>query len=94
MGTGPEPFRASGPAELRNGRMLNPTIFGRLPLHSADSTNVAQNNGLAGRFGIYTPPTASQRAAVIADRIEHAPTAAVWVASEQESFFAWGGGIE
>ena len=64
--------------KLHGLRMLNPTIFRRLPLHSADSTNVAQNAGLCGRFGMYVPPTAAQRAAVIAERIEHSPTAAVW----------------
>jgi hypothetical protein len=64
--------------KLHGLRMLSPTIFRLLPLHSADSTNAAQNSGLAGRFGMYTPPTSSQRAAVIAERIEHAPCAAVW----------------
>lgn len=64
--------------KLHGLRMLSPAILRRLPLHSADSTNVAQNNGLTGRFGTYAPPTAWQRAAVIAERIESAPCAAVW----------------
>jgi hypothetical protein len=59
-------------------RMLDPEIFTRLPLASADSTNAAVNSGSLSRFGIYTPPTSSQRAAVIADRIESNNSAAVW----------------
>jgi hypothetical protein len=56
--------------KLHGLRMLDPEIFGRLPLSSADSTNAAVNSGSLSRFGMYKPPTASQRAAVIADRIE------------------------
>ncbi len=59
-------------------RMLNPEIFQRLPLSSADSTNAAVNGGSVNRFGMYTPPTAGQRASVIADRIEAHTSAAVW----------------
>jgi len=51
-------------------RMLNPEVFRKLPLSSADSTNAAINSGSISRFGIYPPATSSQRAAVIADRIE------------------------
>lgn len=51
-------------------RMLNPKVFTRLPLSSADSTNAAVNCGAVTRFGMYVPATSSQRAAVIADRIE------------------------
>lgn len=60
-------------------RMLDPNIFGRLPLASADSTNAAVNCGSVTRFGMYTPATSSQRAAVIADRIEIHNSAPVWV---------------
>lgn len=60
-------------------RMLNPAVFSRLPLVSADSTNAAVNCGSLARFGMYKPPTASQRAAVIAERIESHNSAAVWV---------------
>ena len=60
-------------------RMLNPAIFTRLPLASADSTNAAVNCGSVSRFGMYTPPTAAQRAAVIAERIEAHNSAATWV---------------
>ncbi|HBO4588837.1 hypothetical protein ACM72P_30560 [Pseudomonas aeruginosa] len=64
-------------------RMLDPKIFGRLPFASADSTNAAVNGGSVSRFGIYPPPTAGQRAAVIADRIETHNSAPVWTRSGQ-----------
>jgi hypothetical protein len=64
-------------------RMLDPTIFSRLPLASADSTNAAVNGGSAGRFGMYVPPTAGQRAQVIADRIEAHNSAPAWTRSGQ-----------
>lgn len=59
-------------------RMLDPAIFSRLPFASADSTNAAVNGGSISRFGMYAPPTAGQRAAVIADRIEAHNSAAIW----------------
>lgn len=71
------------PTKLHGLRMLDPNIFTRLPLSSADSTNAAVNGGSVSRFGMYTPPTAAQRAAVIAERIESHNSAAVWVNSGQ-----------
>ena len=59
-------------------RMLNPKVFTKLPLSSADSTNAAVNCGSLDRFGIYKPATAAQRAAVIADRIEQHNSAPFW----------------
>ena len=59
-------------------RMLAMDLFDKIPFASADSTNVAQNNGLLRRFGMYTPPTSSQRAEVIASRIEAVNSPAVW----------------
>jgi hypothetical protein len=56
--------------KLHGLRMLDPDIFSRLPLSSADSTNASVNSGSLSRFGSYLPPTAAQRAAVIAARIE------------------------
>lgn len=56
--------------KLHGLRMLDPDVFTNLPLSSADSTNAAVNSGSLSRFGMYLPPTASQRAAVIAARIE------------------------
>lgn len=51
-------------------RMLDPRIFTKIPLASADSTNAGRNCNQLDRFGMYVPPTAGQRAAVIASRIE------------------------
>nr|WP_314582255.1 hypothetical protein [uncultured Pseudomonas sp.] len=64
-------------------RMLDPAIFSRLPYASADSTNAAVNGGSISRFGMYAPPTAGQRAAVIADRIEAHNSAAIWRPDDQ-----------
>jgi hypothetical protein len=65
-------------ARLHGLRMLDPDIFTRLPLASADSTNAAVNCGSLSRFGMYKPPTASQRAAVIAERIESHNSCPIW----------------
>lgn len=64
--------------KLHGLRMLDPAIFSHLPLASADSTNAAVNCGSLSRFGMYPPATSAQRAAVIADRIEAQPSAAMW----------------
>jgi hypothetical protein len=75
--------------KLHGLRMLDPEIFTRLPLSSADSTNAAVNSGSLARFGMYVPPSSSQRAAVIAERIEQYNSAAVWVEEfEQARLFA------
>lgn len=76
-------------SKLHGLRMLDPAVFQHLPLASADSTNAAVNGGSIDRFGIYVPPTAGQRAAVIADRVEAFNSAAVWIGKPvQESLFA------
>lgn len=60
-------------------RMLNPKIFTKLPLASADSTNAATKvNLVQDRFGTYKPPKGWQRAAVVADRCEAHNSAPVW----------------
>jgi hypothetical protein len=69
--------------KLHGLRMLDPLIFSRLPLSSADSCNAVINSGSLSRFGMYTPPTAGQRAEVIAARIENHNGAAVWVPPAQ-----------
>lgn len=56
--------------KLHGLRMLSPKIFEHLPLASADSTNAGRNASSTRRFGMYVPPTAGQRAAVIANRVE------------------------
>lgn len=63
--------------KLHGLRMMSPEIFTRLPFSSADSTNVAQNSSGSR---VYQPPTKSQRAEVIAWRIEAQQSAAVWTA--------------
>lgn len=70
--------RGRPPCRLHGLRMLDPAIFTHLPLASADSTNAAVNCGSLDRFGMYPASTSSQRAAVIADRIERHSSAAVW----------------
>ncbi|MCT4837062.1 hypothetical protein LZK51_00740 [Pseudomonas aeruginosa] len=64
-------------------RMLDPAIFTRLPFASADSTNAAVNGGSISWFGMYAPPTAGQRASVIADRIEAHTSAPIWQRENQ-----------
>lgn len=58
------------PCRLHGLRMLNPRVFTRLPLASADSTNAAVNCNASAWQGPYKPATPWQRAAVIADRVE------------------------
>lgn len=60
-------------------RMLDPKIFTKLPLASADSVNCGRNNGNTERWhGCYKPPTAGQRSIVIAWRIESQNSADHW----------------
>lgn len=68
-------------------RMLNPEVFSKLPLASADSTNVAVNCNGARWVGPYTPASSLQRAAVLAERIEMHNSAAVFVDTPQEELF-------
>lgn len=75
------------PCRLHGLRMLDPVVFEKLPLASADSTNAAVNCGSLDRFGMYLPPTSAQRAAVIAERIEAHNSAPIWISQPtQESF--------
>jgi hypothetical protein len=64
-------------------RMLDPRVFTKLPLKSADSTNAERNGLLTQRFGMYTPPTRGQRAAVIASRVESSQSAVAWSKAKQ-----------
>lgn len=65
--------------KLHGLRMLDPEIFGRLPLSSADSTNIGRNIGIDKAWrGTYTPPTKEARAAVMRARIEANPTPTTW----------------
>jgi len=67
-------------------RMLNPDIFTHLPLSSADSTNAAINNKYTKRFGMYAPPSAGARAAIIASRIEAYNSAPSWGGTQEDLF--------
>lgn len=59
------------PCRLHGLRMLNPKVFTKLPLASADSTNASVNcNSKVWDKSVYKPATAAQRAQVIADRVE------------------------
>ena len=60
-------------------RMLNPEVFSRLPLASADSTNIAQNVGIDSAWrGTYTPASKDMRAAVMRERIESHQSLNYW----------------
>lgn len=68
--------------KLHGLRMLDPTVFSHLPLSSADSTNVARNIGIDGRWkGSYTPITKETRAAILMERIEAHCSAHRWAGS-------------
>lgn len=57
--------------KLHGLRMLNPKVFEKLPLASADSTNVARNIGIDKNWrGTYLPSTKEGRAQVLVERIE------------------------
>lgn len=64
--------------KLHGLRMLDPAVFGRMPLASADSTNAVRNSSSYSRFGMYQPPNASTRMSIIAERIEAHQAAPVW----------------
>lgn len=68
-------------------RMLDPDVFTRLPLASADSTNAGVNAGSLKRFGIYQAVSAGQRAEIIADRIESHCAAQIWTREDQQELF-------
>lgn len=65
--------------KLHGLRMLDPDVFSRLPLASADSTNIAQNVGIDSRWkGSYSPPTKACRAIVMRERIESHQAVIFW----------------
>lgn len=66
-------------SKLHGLRMLNPEVFSRFPLASADSTNIARNIGLDKRWtGSYSPVSKEARARVIRERIEARQSAQRW----------------
>ena len=57
--------------KLHGLRMLNPSVFTRIPLASADSTNVARNIGIDKAWkGAYSPQSKETRASIMVERIE------------------------
>lgn len=63
--------------KLHGLRMLRPEIITRVPLSSADSTNVARNIGMDGAWrGSYAPATKEARVDVLVGRIESHQTPA------------------
>lgn len=66
--------------KLHGMRMLDVRIFTRLPLSSADSTNIARNVGIDKRWtGSYQPPTKAGRGQILRQRIEASNSAPVVV---------------
>ena len=69
-------------------RMLNPKIFSKLPLASADSTNIARNHGIDKAWkGPYAPPTREARADVMRSRIEIHQALSLWDKSFKDEMF-------
>ena len=65
--------------KLHGLRMLNPEVFTRLPLSSADSTNIAQNIGIDSAWrGTYVPTNKNVRALVMRDKIESNQSSKNW----------------
>lgn len=80
------------PCKLHGLRMLDPEIFTKLPLASADSTNAVRNSSGFSRFGIYVPPLASTRMGIIAERIESQQSSGTWEGRpQQEMLELWPG---
>ncbi|WP_132928035.1 hypothetical protein [Sodalis ligni] len=75
--------------KLHGLRMLNPEIFTKLPLSSADSTNVAQNIGKDCNWkGTYQPQSKETRASILVERIESANSTGALIYCEQRDRFS------
>jgi hypothetical protein len=77
--------------KLHGLRMLRHEITNAVPLSSADSTNIARNIGMDGRWtGAYQPTTKEGRVDVLVQRIEsvHTPGHLVSRDIQQEALFA------
>ena len=65
--------------KLHGLRMLNADVFTRIPLSSADSTNIAQNIGIDSAWrGTYVPTNKDIRALVMRDKIEANQSSKNW----------------
>ena len=71
--------------KLHGLRMLNPNVFTKLPLHSADSCNAAVNNGVCLKKGVYPNLERWQGSERIARRIEAYQSPAIWNRSNLEN---------
>ena len=67
--------------KLHGLRMLNPNVFMRYPLSSADSSNVGRNIGIDTHWktGRYLPKSKAMRGMLIASRIEHHQSAPLFI---------------
>lgn len=74
-------------AKLHGLRMMDPRIFTSLPLSSADSTNAVRHSNDQEQFGTYVPPSSSERAGVVADRVGSFSSANRWKRVDQYSMF-------
>jgi len=65
--------------KLHGLRMLDPSIFTKIPFSSADSTNLARNIGMDLKWkGTYNPISKDSRAWVLRQRIERVQSATYW----------------
>tara|TARA_R110000787_G_scaffold202779_1_gene313384 strand:- start:149 stop:889 length:741 start_codon:yes stop_codon:yes gene_type:complete len=65
--------------KLHGLRMLDPSIFTKLPLASADSTNLARSVGIDSKWkGSYNPISKDSRAWVLRQRIEKEQSPTFW----------------
>lgn len=72
-------------AKLHGLRMLNSQIFTKVPLSSADSTNIARNIGIDKAWtGAYSPQSKETRAHILAERIESNNSASKLIVEEIE----------
>jgi hypothetical protein len=69
--------------KLHGLRMLNPDVFGKIPLSSADSVNVARNSNNSS--AIASTPSRLARMEMIAARIELSPTPSRWERHNQQT---------
>lgn len=65
--------------KLHGLRMLDPGVFSKIPLASADLTNVARNVGIDSAWRqAYAPHSRSVRALILMERIERRASASYW----------------
>jgi hypothetical protein len=74
--------------KLHGLRMLNPEIFSKLPLASADSTNVARNIGIDLKWkGTYQPKSKETRTSILVERIESENSSSTLSFNQQSDLF-------